>query len=86
MTTNINELLERQKALSAELDKVEKEIHEEMKKHRNARVDELCKLMRIIYAEGVNTIIEINDDDDGTVFIDLDDLADEIECNLKWKT
>ena len=85
MTTNINELLERQKALTEELNKIDKEINEIRKKHKNARIKELCELMRTIYAEGVTSTFEITDNDEGEVYLDLDDLADEIENSLKWR-
>ena len=82
----LNELLEKQKMLTFELDKIENEIQEVRKKHRNARINELCELMRTIYAEGITSTFEITDRDEGIVYIDLDDLADEIENSLKWRT
>lgn len=81
----LNELLEKQKMLTFELDKIENEINEVRKKHKNARINELCELMRTIYAEGVTSAFEISDNDEGIVYIDLDDLADEIENSLKWR-
>ena len=42
--------------------------------------------MRTIYAEGVTSTFEITDNDEGEVYLDLDDLADEIENSLKWRT
>ena len=81
----LNELLEKQKMLTFELDKIENEINEVRKKHKNARINELCELMRTIYAEGVTYAFEISDNDEGIVYIDLDDLADEIENSLKWR-
>jgi hypothetical protein len=81
----LNELLEKQKMLTLELDKIENEIQEVKRKHKNARINELCELMRTIYAEGVTSTFEINDNDEGVVYIDLDDLADEIENSLKWR-
>lgn len=81
----LNELLEKQKMLTDELNKIENEINEVRKKHKNARINELCELMRTIYAEGVTSTFEISDNDERIVYIDLDDLADEIEDSLKWR-
>lgn len=81
----LNELLEKQKMLAFELDKIENEIQEVRKKHRSARISELCELMRTIYAEGITSAFEIIDNDEGVVYLDLDDLADEIENGLRWQ-
>ena len=81
----LNELLEKQKMLTFELDKIENEIQEVKRKHKNARINELCELMRTIYAEGITSAIEITDNDEGVVYLDLDDLADAIENGFRWQ-
>lgn len=78
----LNELLEKKKMLTLELDKIENEIQTVRKKHRDTRIKELCELMRTIYAEGITSTFEI-EDSEGTVYLDLDDLADAIENGLK---
>ena len=77
------DLIERKKKLLDELKSVEKELDLLEDKIRAGKIIKMCKLMKELYCEhnALNTL-EINDRDRDTIYIDLEDLAEEILRNF----
>jgi predicted nuclease with TOPRIM domain len=77
------ELMTKKKKLLDELNSVEKELDLLEDKIRAGKIIKMCKLMKELYCEhnALNTL-EINDRDRDTIYIDLEDLAEEIVRNF----
>ena len=77
------ELMTRKKKLLDELNSVEKELDLLEYKIRAGKITKVCKMMKELYHEhnALNTL-EITDRDGDTIYIDLEDLAEEILSNF----
>lgn len=77
------ELVAKKKKLLDELNSVEKELDLLEDKIRAGKIIKMCKLMKELYCEhnALNTL-EINNRDRDTIYIDLEDLAEEILRNF----
>ena len=77
------ELVERKKKLLAELESVEKDLDLLEDRIRTGKIIKMCKMMKELYHEH-NTLktLEITDRQEDTIYIDLEDLAEEILSNF----
>lgn len=77
------ELMEKKKKLLTELETVEKDLDLLEDKIRTGKIVKVCKMMKELYHEH-NTlkVLEITDRDDNTIYIDFEDLSEEILSNF----
>lgn len=77
------ELVERKKKLLAELESVEKDLDLLEDRIRTDKIIKMCKMMKELYYEH-NTLktLEITDRQDDTIYIDFEDLTEEILSNF----
>ena len=77
------ELIERKQKLINELTSVEKELDLLKDKIRAGKITKVCKIMKELYYEhNAHNTLEITDRDSDTIYIDLEDLAEEILRNF----
>ena len=77
------ELVAKKKKLLDELNSVEKELDLLEDKIRAGKIIKVCKMMKELYHEhNALSVLEITDRDGDTIYIDLEDLAEEILSNF----